>query len=114
MKLEHNDHARFIEVCHQLLQNASLRVKKLILLLIGQYGDKDDHVVEKVALEALASPDLQIWAWQALKRVATIEAVPALQDFLVTIPQNTTRYINISSFIERLKQYASTGDETEQ
>jgi hypothetical protein len=76
--LARNDHERFIELCHQLLQDPSEVVQRIILLLLGQQGDKHDSVAEGSALMALSHPKLQRWAFFALSRVATPAALPTL------------------------------------
>src|SRR5215469_2523560 len=76
--LARNDHERFIELCHQLLQDSSEVVQRIILLLLGQQGDKHDSVAEVSALAALSHPELQRWGFFALSRVATSAALPKL------------------------------------
>lgn len=76
--LARNDHERFIELCYQLLHDPSEVVQRIILLLLGQQGDKHDSTAEVAALTALSHPKLQRWAFFALSRVATSAALPTL------------------------------------
>lgn len=76
--LAKTDRSHFLEVNHALLQEPSMLIKKIALLLLHLYGVPHDTFVEGKALEALYVPELQEAAFLALGRVATPATLPLL------------------------------------
>ena len=101
-ELEKQDHAHFVELCHQLLFDPSTAVQNVGFLCLGQYGDSNDQVVETRALEALGNPEIRRRALFALGRVATPTALPVLF---------TYAQAGIPEALEALRRLVTTQDE---
>jgi hypothetical protein len=77
-QLAKQDHERFIAVCHELLQSASLQGQEVALSELGRQGDRDDAIAEAKILAALHTPKLRETALFALGTVGTSVSFPVL------------------------------------
>src|ERR1051326_360394 len=76
------DQKTFIEICHVLIQDQEIAVRKEALLLLGWYGERDDVIAEVAAKEALQVPALHSTALFALGTVGTAGIVPLLFEYI--------------------------------
>jgi hypothetical protein len=77
-RLARKDRATFLEACHHLLDDSSVRVRDTILFLLGHNGSEHDQIAEAKALEAVTVPELQEGASFALGRIASPGSFPLL------------------------------------
>lgn len=71
-------HETFIRLCHHLLDDPNLRVRREILWHLMCFGDRNDAIAEAKAIAAYAIPFLQARALLALGTVGTSSVVPFL------------------------------------
>lgn len=76
--LDERDHAAFVGLSHQLLQDPALPIQEAALGALGELGDADDAIGEAAALRALDEPPLHEVALIALAKIATPAAFPLL------------------------------------
>lgn len=76
-------HADFLRLCYQLLDDPNLRVRDDILFHLKRFGDRDDTLAETKVLAALAVPQLRPRALLALGTVGTASIFPLLYDCAV-------------------------------
>jgi hypothetical protein len=79
--LNERDHASYICVARQLMQDADTTVRHEALLTWAFYGDPNDAEVEVVAIDALQIPELRNAALVALKQAGTPAAFPFLLSY---------------------------------
>lgn len=91
LQLATEEHSTFIEICHSLLKDREIKVRKEALLLLGWYGDRDDAVAEVAAKEALQIPELRSTALYALGTVGTADIVPLLLEYVKRDPEDPNR-----------------------
>lgn len=72
------DHATFVWLCHYLLDDPELRVRREVLWHVMRFGDLNDAIAEAKVLAALAVPSLRARALLALGTVGTPSVVPLL------------------------------------
>jgi len=77
-ELAMTQHADFMQLCRDLLDDPTLRVRQEILFHLMRFGDRDDAVTENKVLTALGVPALRARALLALGTVGTWAAFPVL------------------------------------
>jgi hypothetical protein len=82
-QLAARQHAEFLQLCHYLMDDHDLHVRKDIYWQLARYGDRDDVIAEMSARAALALAELRARALLALGTVGTHAIVPKLTDLSV-------------------------------
>lgn len=81
VRLEREDHARFIALCHRLLSQPETALRRLALRGLAFRGDANDEIGEAAAVDALREPTLHNAAFAALATIATPASFPILLDY---------------------------------
>ena len=80
-ELAKTEHANFVRLCRDLLDDPQIEVRQRILFFVMRFGDRDDAVTESRVLAALTVPELQARSILALGTVGTARAFPILWDY---------------------------------
>jgi hypothetical protein len=91
LQLATEDQKTFIRICHILVQDQEIKVRKETLRLLAWYGKRDDVVAESAAKEALSIPELRYTALFALGTVGTAGIVPLLFEYAERSPEDAHR-----------------------